>query len=331
MKYINNLNKFKYKKFNLYYNEWYINGYSFNKYNYMYVYINTIKDLLNIYFNSNNLININYMTNYKLINYIYIDILDIKLIYNKLVINIHLYNREKIWILKKLKFLKIKKISNNITYIHVYKELLKNKLFFYNYYISKLFLNNYKFNVHNLLKLKKMLNFFFRKKIVLRFSNIKYIHTNNNLLLKFLTNKINLRQVTLLDLLQKSIKFANILKINYLLKLNKVKPYINIKFYNNMLQFMNKKIKNNLFFGSYNIHLLGLRLEAKGRITKRLTASRSLKKILYKGSLINVYSSINKNSTSYFKGYEKSNINFVKYNNYNILGTYGLKYWTNCY
>jgi hypothetical protein len=251
--------------------------------------------------------------------------------YNKLIIHIHLYNREKIWILRKLKFIKVKKISNNILYSDTYKEILKNKLFFYNYYISKLFLNNYKFNTQSLLKIKKILNLFFIKKIVLRFSNIKYIHTNNNLLLKFLTSKINLRQVTLLDLLQKSVKLAKIIKINYLLKLKKIKPYFNNKFFINMKGFVNKKIKNNLFLSSYNIHILGLRLEAKGRITKRLTASRSLKKVLYKGSLTNIYSSINRNSTSYFKGYEKSNINYIKYNNYNILGTYGLKYWTNCY
>lgn len=338
MKYINNLHKFKYNKFNHYYNEWFINHYSFNKYNHIYIYINTIKDILNIYLNisyKNNSINLNKQINYinsKLVKNLYSDILEVKIFFNKLIINIHLYNREKIWIIKKLKFLKIKE-KYNIISINIYRELLKKKLFFYNYYISKLFFNNYKFNTHNLLKLKKILNFLFNKKIILRFSSIKYVHTNNNLLLKFLAKKINLRNVTVLKLLRKSIQYANIAKINFLLKIKKINTHINNRLYNNMKLFINKKkiINNNLFFGSSNIHLLGLKLEAKGRITKRLKASRSLKKIKNKGSLINVYSSINKNSTPHFKGYEKSNINFVKHNNYNILGTYGLKFWINSY
>jgi hypothetical protein len=66
--------------------------------------------------------------------------------------------------------------------------------------------------------------------------------------------------------------------------------------------------------------MLGIKIEAKGRITKRLTAARSVKKITYKGTLVN------KNSSFNFKGYEKSNINYIKNNNYSILGTYGLKY-----
>jgi hypothetical protein len=332
MKYINNFNKFKYNKFNLYYNEWYENHYSFNKYNSLFIYINTIKDIFNIYFNKSYNLNkyINGANN-KLTKNIYIDILDIKLFINKLIINIHIYNREKIWIIKKLKFLKMKKIYN-IVNLYLYREILKKKLFFYNYYICKLFFNNYKFNTHNLLKIKNIFNVLFLKKIVLRFSSIKYVHTNNNLLLKFLTKKINLRKITVLKLLRKSIKYANIAKINFLLKIKKINKHINNKFYNNMKLFINrKKIKNSIFFGSSNIHLLGLRLEAKGRITKRLKASRSLKKIKYKGSLINIYSTINKNSTSHYKGFEKSNISYVKHNNYNILGTYGLKYWINSY
>jgi hypothetical protein len=206
--------------------------------------------------------------------------------------------------------------------------MLKKKLLFYNYYTSKLFFNNYKFNSHNLLSIKNIFNVLFNKKIILKISNVKYIHTNNNLLLKFLTKKINFRKNTVLKLLRKSIKYAKIAKINFLLKRKKMNININKKLHNNIELFINtkKKITKNIFFGSSNIHLLGLRLEAKGRITKRLKASRSIKKIKNKGSLINIYSTINKNSTFFFKGFEKSNINYVKHDNYNILGTYGLKY-----
>ena len=43
--------------------------------------------------------------------------------------------------------------------------------------------------------------------------------------------------------------------------------------------------------------LVGIRVEAKGRLTKRLTASRAVYKIRYKGYLKNIYSSYNKIST----------------------------------
>src|SRR5436305_193437 len=43
-----------------------------------------------------------------------------------------------------------------------------------------------------------------------------------------------------------------------------------------------------------NKHVSGLRIEAKGRLTKRLTASRAIYKVSYKGSLKNIYSSYNK-------------------------------------
>ena len=72
--------------------------------------------------------------------------------------------------------------------------------------------------------------------------------------------------------------------------------------------------------------MAGVRLEAKGRLTKRLVASRAIKKLKHKGSLNNIYSSINKNSVIDFVGYKKSNISYSNKNTYNLLGSYGIKY-----
>jgi hypothetical protein len=163
----------------------------------------------------------------------------------------------------------------------------------------------------------------------LRISNIKYIHINNKLLLEVLTKKINnSRKTSVLTLIRKSLIYAKVAKINFLYLIKKINNNLNSEYIANFNIFIkkNKEIIKNIFYGNSNIHFLGLKLEAKGRISKRLTASRSLKKVSYKGNLINIYSTINKNSTFNFKGFEKSNINYVKNNNYNILGTYGLKY-----
>ena len=47
--------------------------------------------------------------------------------------------------------------------------------------------------------------------------------------------------------------------------------------------------------------MAGVRLEAKGRLTKRFTASRSVFKIKWKGSLKNIDSSYRGLSSSYVK------------------------------
>ena len=73
------------------------------------------------------------------------------------------------------------------------------------------------------------------------------------------------------------------------------------------------------------MHVIGLKLEANGRLTKRLIASRALKKIKVRGSLNNIFSSVNKNSAIDFKGFEKSNINYISGNSYNRNGSFGIK------
>lgn len=75
-----------------------------------------------------------------------------------------------------------------------------------------------------------------------------------------------------------------------------------------------------------NKHVSGLRVEAKGRLTKRLTASRAVYKISYKGSLKNIYSSYNKLSTLILRGLSKSNTVYVNTNSKNRNGSYGVKY-----
>jgi hypothetical protein len=75
-----------------------------------------------------------------------------------------------------------------------------------------------------------------------------------------------------------------------------------------------------------NKHVSGLRIEAKGRLTKRLTASRAVYKLTYKGSLKNIYSSYNKLSTIMLRGLSKSNIEYVNTNSKNRNGSYGVKY-----
>jgi len=69
----------------------------------------------------------------------------------------------------------------------------------------------------------------------------------------------------------------------------------------------------------------GMKLQGTGRLTKRLTASRSIYKYMGKGSLKNRTSSYNGLSTVMLRGYVRSNLQYVNINSYNRIGAYGIK------
>jgi hypothetical protein len=95
-----------------------------------------------------------------------------------------------------------------------YLKLLKNNIFLYNFYINRLFFNNFKFNTNSLINIKKIIGTLFNKKIILNISNIKYIHINNNLFLKALTNKINKhKEESVLKLIAESLSQVKIAKL----------------------------------------------------------------------------------------------------------------------
>jgi hypothetical protein len=340
MKKNKNLINLKYNKHNFYHNEWYTNAYYFNKYMNIHenIFIKNIYSILNVFFNKKSIVG-NTIYN-GLFNKIYFIISDLKHYSNKIVINIYVYNRQKIFILRKLKFLIVNK---NTYYINNKNMSLKeklininNKLYLYRYYASILYINNISFSSYNLVNIKEIFYNIFSKKIQFNITNVKYIHLNNNILLESLTKKLNKnRKIPVLRLIRKILTYAKVAKLHSILKVNKLSKYISDKItgnYSDILKFKYlKKLHKSIFFNSANMHVVGLKLEARGRLTKRLVAARTIKKIKYKGSLNNIYSSINENSTILFKGFERSNINYKNANKHNLLGSYSIKYWVSSY
>ena len=107
---------------------------------------------------------------------------------------------------------------------------------------------------------------------------------------------------------------------------NEIEKLIEPLYYN----YLNEKEKNigleNLILDSLKYKdLNGLRLETKGRLSKRRTASKSVFKLLYKGSLKNIDSSYKGLSTIILRGYVKSNIQFTKLSSKTRNGSFGLK------
>ena len=69
----------------------------------------------------------------------------------------------------------------------------------------------------------------------------------------------------------------------------------------------------------------GVRFEASGRLTRRLTAMRAVFKYRYAGSLKNWRSSFNNKASTLLRGYAKSNGQYTIINSKTRNGTFGLK------
>jgi hypothetical protein len=68
-------------------------------------------------------------------------------------------------------------------------------------------------------------------------------------------------------------------------------------------------------------------VEAKGRLTRRFTASRSVFKVRWKGGLKNVDSSFRGLSTVMLRGDAKSNVQYSIINSKTRIGAFGVKGW----
>jgi hypothetical protein len=76
-----------------------------------------------------------------------------------------------------------------------------------------------------------------------------------------------------------------------------------------------------------HIRLAGIRVEAKGRLTRRFTASRSVFRVKWKGGLENVDSSFKGLSAIMLRGDRKSNVQYSISNSKNRNGAFGVKGW----
>ena len=89
--------------------------------------------------------------------------------------------------------------------------------------------------------------------------------------------------------------------------------------------YMETMHKNNILNTIKQQVVSGVRLEASGRLTRRLTAMRSVSKVRYEGSLKDVDSSFNNESSSMVRGHVKSNSQYTVINSKTRNGTFGLK------
>ena len=226
------------------------------------------------------------------------------------------------------------------------KFLLKLKPF-----VSKIYNNkDIEFNIINL-KAIYLNSDIFTQAISLKLRN------RDNRLLKVLRYFLYMVKLPKVNFLKERFTYINInnLWVNKVKNLNMDSLYFNMKIdsLNQLLTslFTNsnflKKLGENESYESYNKYkvnsntnlinyilnnlrhknMAGVRLEARGRLTRRFTASRSIFKIKWKGSIKNIDSSYRGLSSVMLKGHLKSNVQYSIVNSKTRNGAFGIKGW----
>ncbi len=239
-------------------------------------------------------------------------------------------NKDKYVIMKTLNntqnfsIIKSKSLSEYITKFH--KKVVEQsmtKLNMYMFFRQLIFINNTKYSYVFLQTLKKYLVRIYNKNVEFNLVNLKHFYLNSDILSESITLKISRNRRKLLKYLNNLKKKVKTQKKNLLLHVFLKKNKLNLKQkFNNKLYLKNFVI-NNLKYR----HVTGFRLEAKGRLTRRFTASRSVSKLRYKGNLMNIDSSFRGLSTVLLKGNLRSNVQYTKLNSKTRIGSFGIKGW----
>jgi len=296
------------------------------------------------------------------VNRIFVSRAELKHTASKVIITLYVYNRQKKYFYNKLNLVNINEQLTNTNLIEkikleglrVIEEVRKEKELIANvvglivpdifkiyeqqqyedfirkslekemlsiFYKNILFFNKSKFDNTYLLRLNNLLSKIYYKKIEFNLVNLDYLHLNSDILSESIIIKLRNRKNRLLKVLKTSL---NMVKLPYLNKLN---LKLNLK--NLVLNKTNSINENNIIENILNNikhkSICGVRLEATGRLSRRLTAARSIFKFKYKGSLKNIDSSYKNISSVLLRGNIKSNIQYTKISSKTRNGSFGIK------
>lgn len=248
----------------------------------------------------------------------------LKNIYKKGFFNLKKINNNKYLLVKALNIVEKNenyKINNfrNLSYYSTffYKKLLYNfmkKFRLYYTYKQLVYLNESKLNYTYLRLLKKYLEILYNKNVEFNIINLKRFYLNSDILsetirLKIIKNK-------------KIRKLFSIVKDKIKIQKKEIFSGLSLK----KVAFLENQTNENFVLNNLKYrHVTGFRLQAKGRLTQRFTASRSVTKVKYAGNLMNIDSSYRAMSSVLLKGNLKSNIQYTKLNTKSKLGSFGIK------
>lgn len=228
-----------------------------------------------------------------------------------------------------------KTIYINYYLIKFYKKWVKKsmqKIKFYLYFRQLLHINESKYNYTYLQILKNYVEKIYSKKVEFNLINLKYHYLNSDIFAESITLKITKNRKKLLKYLNRLIRKVKIYKKDFDKYVYKNKNKLNINDYIENL-FNDKPrsgedcLKKVALQEIKYKRVSGIKLQASGRLTRRYTASRSVKKFKYKGNLLNIDSSYKGISTVLLKGNLRPNLQFTKLKSKTRIGSFGIKSW----
>nr|YP_009642655.1 ribosomal protein S3 [Phlyctis petraea]QCI56407.1 ribosomal protein S3 [Phlyctis petraea] len=269
------------------------------------------------------------------------------------------FTRISIKLKKLLNLYKDLKISNNekinlkSDFIKINKNLFKTKIF--KIRVSQtMLLNKLKFTSGWLLPLKILLQKVYNKKIELNIVRLRNYHLNSDILAQVITSKIRNRKNKVLKVLKASLRNINtpilnkktVIRVPYKLVevQNKIlSDYIlksNVKNISSKADLLDLALESFLKTNSLESNIInsikykvisGIKVQASGRLTRRITASRAIYKFKYVGTLKNIDSSYKGLSSVTIKGNQKLNMQYTFLKSKTKIGAFGLKGWVSSY
>lgn len=203
--------------------------------------------------------------------------------------------------------------------ISSYKVKLLKKFFKLERMLSNL-IGSLHFNISNYNNLRlnftnkgliSLLEKLYYKKVDVKLVEHKDIHLNSDIFSSAVALKLRDRKNKAVTVLRKAI-----------LQMVKIPDLHTLITFDDNRKAMNK---NNIVNTIKQQVVSGVRFEASGRLTRRLTAMRAVFKYRYAGSLKNIRSSFNTLSSTMLRGHVKSNSQYTLINSKTRNGTFGLK------
>jgi len=209
------------------------------------------------------------------------------------------------------------KLSNIPTYnIRLLKKLVRLQKILFNS-LKLLNFNKSKFNSLNLnlrnLGLISLIEKLYYKKVEINLVELRSIHLNSDVFSSAVALKLRDRKNKAVRVLRKAV-----------LQMVRIPDLHTLITFDDNIEAMNK---NNIINTIKQQVVSGVRFEASGRLTRRLTAMRAVFKYRYAGSLKNIRSSFNNKPSTMLRGYVKSNTQYTLINSKTRNGTFGLKGW----
>jgi len=282
------------------------------------------------------------------------------------VVTIYTYNRERIALKKIIKKLKksffskilfiIKKSNNlykNITNNKYIKHDLNQEMILIRRYKLRLNLNKYKFQEFLLSRLANIIGRIYNKEVKFNIVNIKSIILNTDIFTTILALKLKKRNTTVLramyrildkarfpitnNIIERSRIMKNVdlnqidnkyksLNLSFILKKYGIDNVLN-RFYVNVFEKNYKQLYDTIFNDIKYKNMSGIRLEIKGRLTKRYRADRAVYKVKWRGGLKNIDSSFKGLSSVNFRGYSNSNVDYSIRTSKRRIGAFAVKGW----